>query len=51
MKETQTRLDVHQAITDRIVASIEEGSAGTFRMRGTKRAPQAAHQHRIGQTL
>ncbi len=25
-------LDVHQAITDRIVASIEEGSAGTFRM-------------------
>lgn len=32
MKETQTRLDVHQAITDRIVASIEEGSAGTFRM-------------------
>lgn len=32
MKETQTRLDVHQAITDRIVQSIEEGSAGTFRM-------------------
>lgn len=32
MKETQTRLDVHQAITDRIIASIEEGRAGTFRM-------------------
>lgn len=32
MKETQHRLDVHQAITDRIVQSIEDGGAGTFRM-------------------
>jgi hypothetical protein len=33
MKETNTtRLDVHQAITDRIVASIEADGADTFRM-------------------
>jgi antirestriction protein ArdC len=33
MKETNTtRLDVHQAITDRIIASIEADGAETFRM-------------------
>lgn len=48
MKETQTRLDVHQAITDRIVQSIEEGSAGRLRMPWNQAGSlRPADQHRI----
>lgn len=29
--QTEPKTDIHQVITDRIVQSIEEGSAGNFR--------------------
>jgi antirestriction protein ArdC len=32
MDTTQPKLDLHQTITDRIVAQIDQGDAGTFRM-------------------
>lgn len=32
MTTTNARIDLHQAITDRILAEIEQGDAGTFRM-------------------